>query len=164
MKISISLSEAAYELLGRLVKAGDSNKSVVSEAALLAFAELDPTERARRLKETMRSKRPQTKTSWLALFWSALAEEFDTKDMAGGEQRYLMAPRPYRGFQVICDAQHDLRGEANEVVIFTDTAPPYSASTIRLNESWKFKVGSSVFDAAREVARWIDANAGMLVQ
>lgn len=74
-----------------------------------------------------------------------------------------MAARPYEGFQVIFDAQHALQpGRENEIVVFTDTAPPYTDRTRRISETWRFTVEKSVFAAAHDVADWIRANKARL--
>jgi hypothetical protein len=156
MKISINLTDKTHDLLGELVKRDDANASVVCEAAIVAFGAIDPAVRSKLIRETLAAKRPQTPSSWRALFWTALAEQFDKKDMAAGNPQYLMAARPYCGFQVIFDAQHGLTGgDPQEIIVFTDTAPPYTETTRRIGETWTFRVGESVFDAARKVAGWL---------
>ncbi len=164
MKISINLSQGVADWLARTVKSEDTNASIVCEAALLLYQRADPAERIRLQRELLRQRRPPTPTTWRALFWEALAEEFGVRDMAGGEERYLMAPRPYCDFQVIFDAAHSLSpGHEHEIVVFTDTAPPYTERTVRLGTSWSFTVGKdSVFDAARKVAAWLRENEGRL--
>src|SRR5580704_1605878 len=149
MKVSINLSRRVADWLAEIVKADDTNASVVCEAALIAYERLDHAERLRLQRELLAQRRPQTASSWRAHFWTALAEEFGTEDMASGNQRYLMAARPYRGFQVIFDAAHSLQpGRADEIVVFTDTAPPYNEKTVRCGDHWTFKVTESVYDAA----------------
>jgi hypothetical protein len=164
MKLSINLSRPVYDRLGEIVAREASNASIVCEAALIAFERVDIRERAKVLRQLLAERRPQTPRSWRALFWTALADEFDRPEMARGNDQYLMAARPYEGFQVIFDAQHSLQpGRENEIVVFTDTAPPYTDRTRRIGSSWTYNVGDSVFAAAREVAEWIRTHKEQLI-
>jgi hypothetical protein len=63
----------------------------------------------------------------------------------------------------IFDAQHDLRGDSREIIVFTDTAPPYNERTRRIGMTWTFRVEESVFESARIVAAWIRENEASLV-
>jgi hypothetical protein len=162
-KLSINLSQPIHDRLGEHVKAEDANASVVCEAALILFERADAAVRAKLVRQLLAVRRPQTPTSWRTLFWSALAEEFDLRDMSE-DPRYLMAARVYDGFQVIFDAQHSLKaGHEHEIVVFTDTAPPYTDRTHRIGSSWTFSVNDSVFTAAHVVAEWVKANKAQLV-
>jgi hypothetical protein len=116
------------------------------------------------MAQLLAERRPQTPTSWRTLFWTALADEFGVPEMAGGNDRYLMAARPYAGFQVIFDAQHSLApGCENEIVIFKDTALPCNERTRRIGQSWTYTVTDSVFTAAHDVAEWLRSNKPRLV-
>jgi hypothetical protein len=163
MKISISLSERAFTQLQGLVQEYDSNPSSLCEAGIVALAQMEPARRAKLLRETKVSKRTLTARAWRVLFWGALAEEFDREDMARGNERFLMAPREYRGFQVIYDARHDLEpGHDNEVIVFTDTAPPFTERTRRIGTQWMFRIDQPVYEAAGTVASWIREHEGEL--
>jgi hypothetical protein len=163
-KLSINLSQPVHDRLGEMVMTEGPNASIVCEAALIMFERVPLDERRKILRQLLAERRPQTPRSWRALFWTALADEFGVPEMAGGAEQYLMAPRPYDGFQVIFDAQHALRpGHESEIVVFTDTAPPYTDRTRRIGSSWTFAVGESVFTAAHDVAEWIRSNKAQLV-
>jgi hypothetical protein len=164
MKLSINLSRAVYDRLGEIVTSEGSNASIVCEAALLAFERVDVRERTKMLRQLLAERRPQTPRSWRGLFWTALADEFGVREMAAGADQYLMAARPYEGFQVIFDAQHALQpGHENEIVVFTDTAPPYTDRTRRIGSTWNYNVTDSVFAAAHDVAEWIRGHKAQLV-
>jgi len=156
MKLSISLSGRIYERLQGLAHEYESNPSSLCEAGIVALAQMEPGRRSKLLRETKASKRTLTARAWRALFWGALAEEFDREDMARGNERFLMAPREYRGFNVIYDARHDLEpGHDGEVIVFTDTAPPFTDRSLRIGAHWVFGIDHPVYDAARTVAGWI---------
>ncbi len=164
-KLSINLSQPVYDRVGAIVTSGEGpNASIVCEAALIAFERVDAGERRQMMSRLLAERRPQTPRSWRALFWTALADEFGKPEMAGGAEQYLMAARPYEGFQVIFDAMHALQpSRENEIVVFTDTAPPYTERTHRIGTTWTFTVADSVFTAAHDVAEWIRANKAQLV-
>lgn len=163
MKISISLSDRTFERLQQIAQDYDSNVSAVCEAGIISLAQMDPGLRSQLLRETKAGKRALSSRSWRVLFWSALAEQFDREDMARGNDRYLMAPRQYGGFNVIYDARHDLEpGHDDEVIVFTDTAPPFTDRTRRFGTQWSFRVDHPVYDAARTVAGWIREHAAEL--
>jgi hypothetical protein len=160
MRRSVSLSNKVDTRLGELVAETDTNPSVVVETALAVFDGLSPSERKRLAQATLAEKRPRSRSGWRRLFWELLAEEMGGTDFGKGHDRFLMVPRPYCGFNVIFDASADLAGDdGNEVIVFTDTAPPYTPETVRLSETWRFHVGGKpISEAAHDVAVWLREN------
>jgi hypothetical protein len=156
MRRTVSLSHKVDERLGELVAETDTNPSVLVETALAVFDDLPAADRKRLAQATLADKRPRSRTGWRRLFWEMLAEEMGTTDFGKGADRFLMVPRPYRGFNVIFDARADLAGDdGNEVIVFTDTEPPYTPETVRRGHTWSFRVGQPISEAARTVAAWL---------
>jgi hypothetical protein len=163
MKLTVSLSRKSGDRLGELVAETSTNPSAVIESARSHFAALPADERRRLAQATLADKRPRSRTGWRRLFWDMLADEMGTTDFGKGADRFLMVPRPYLGFNIIYDASPDLAGDGgNDVIVFTDTAPPYTPETVRLSETWTFHVGEPISEAAREVAAWLRENAPKL--
>jgi hypothetical protein len=155
MKRSISLSNAADGRLESVVKAHNSNISVVLEAALLHFAELAADEQAGAIRQLERARRASTRDGWMHVFWEALAEEFGAKDFDWTGDGNPMTLRQHMGFTVVflLDVQNPTSGP---IYVHAFLSPVVDARG--LVRDWRFTKDDPVFSAAREVAAWIRAN------
>jgi hypothetical protein len=166
MKLSLSLSQRGAERLEALVRETGTNVSVVLELGLDLLFEDDAhrAEQSTRAERMLEDRRPRKRSGWRKLFWEMLADEMGTTDAGRGRDRYEMTPRAYLGFNVIFDASREFVGDDNgrDVLVFTDTAPPYSDKTVRISQSWIFRVGDPVSTAAHDVASWLRENAHKL--
>lgn len=155
MKRSISLSEPADGRLDGVVKAHNTNPSVVLEAALLYFAELSAPEQQREIQHLQRARRAATRDGWMHVFWEALAEEFGVRDFDLTGEGNPMILRQYLGFTVVflLDMQRPTSGP-----IYVHAFPSSVVDGRALTRDWIYKKEYPVFSAAREVATWIREN------
>jgi hypothetical protein len=162
MKLSISLSEGIGNLLHDLVVRHNSNPSAVVETALRMFGDISHSERERAVRETHASKRALTASGWRSVFWTVLAEEFDTVDFDNNRGERVMAPRRYGGFQVnflLSDIQNS---NPDALIVHIMEQPPYTEKTRYIGDTTEYRLEDSVYQAARRTATWIREHQTLL--
>jgi hypothetical protein len=156
-KITVSLSDPTSERLGQWVMSlgsdGSSNPSVVVEAALIYFGELDRHQQNRRIRELQASRKATSRDGWVALFWEALSEEFDARDIDTAGRR-LMAVRTYGGFNVVYLMQNPSTDDGR-IHLQVHPAPPHGGWVEPPVQYFQISPADSAYRVAAQIAAWI---------
>lgn len=153
-KITVSLSTPAYERLGSWVRDHNSNPSVVTEAALLRFADLSDRERNRAIQHLMATKKATDRTGWMRLFWDGYAEEFGTVNFDRDGSQFTVL-RQYDGFDTIWLQLPPAPEHDKTAILHVQESPPVVAGVETITQRFAYTIDYSPFTAAAEVAAWV---------
>lgn len=151
VKLSVSLSNTIEPRLSATIKAlGGPSVSLLFEAAVAAFLDLEPESQLATLKRRIADRAAVTRGGWSRSFWQLLGAKMGTEDRQENE----LAPRQYDTHIVVmllpAHGRYVAEGEG-----FIIHATPINATRAE-RSTWTFERGITPSLAADAVAKWLD--------